>query len=235
MTEATEAAWCDDTLPCARYTEALAERDALIAELEAALVDHNDALRPAQSVAQREGKDTNWRSLRGCFTMTLAEHHDISTHARHNVAARKEKTGWRRTMRKELEPCPFCGTTASHGVVTEGGEANPDFGGHFIQCDNPNCHGCMGLRFACGDDPKPHLAAAWNTRAPTEALTERASMAAEIERLRGLVEELADDLEVEVQDRWGYDERLAHKLKRDMDVIVRARAALATARETNDA
>ena len=50
--------------------------------------------------------------------------------------------------------------------------------------------------------------------------------AIEIERLRGLVEELADDLEVEVQDRWGYDERLAHKLKRDMDVIVRARAAL---------
>jgi len=87
-------------------------------------------------------------------------------------------------MREELEPCPFCGTTASHGVVTEGGEANPDFGGHFIQCDNPNCHGCMGLRFACGEDPKPHLAAAWNTRAPTEALTERASMAAEIERLK---------------------------------------------------
>jgi len=61
------------------------------------------------------------------------------------------------------------------------------------------------------------------------------AQAAEIERLRGLVEELADDLEVEVQDRWGYDERLAHKLKRDMDVIVRARAALATIRETNDA
>lgn len=51
-------------------------------------------------------------------------------------------------------------------------------------------------------------------------------LTAENERLRGLVEELADDLEVEVQDRWGYDERLAHKLKRDMDVIVRARAAL---------
>lgn len=65
-----------------------------------------------------------------------------------------------------------------------------------------------------------------NAPAILEALTERASMAAEIERLRGLVEELADDLEVEVQDRWGYDERLAHKLKRDMDVIVRARAAL---------
>ena len=52
------------------------------------------------------------------------------------------------------------------------------------------------------------------------------ALTAENERLRGLVEELADDLEVEVRDRWGYDERLAHKLKRDMDVINRARAAL---------
>lgn len=30
----TEAAWCDDTLPCARYTAALAAKDAQIAELE---------------------------------------------------------------------------------------------------------------------------------------------------------------------------------------------------------
>ncbi len=30
----TEAAWCDDTLPCARYTEALRARDEKIAELE---------------------------------------------------------------------------------------------------------------------------------------------------------------------------------------------------------
>lgn len=30
----TEAAWCDDTLPCARYTEALRARDERIAELE---------------------------------------------------------------------------------------------------------------------------------------------------------------------------------------------------------
>ena len=52
------------------------------------------------------------------------------------------------------------------------------------------------------------------------------TQATAIKRLRGLVEELADDLEVEVRDRWGYDERLAHKLKRDMDVINRARAAL---------
>lgn len=125
-------------------------------------------------------------------------------------------------MREELEPCPFCGTTASHGVVTEGGEANPDFGGHFIQCDNPNCHGCMGLRFACGDDPKPHLAAAWNTRAPTEALTERASMAAEIERLRADVARLrephwfylGDDCSSD-QCRFGIDECISEDFEWD--------------------
>ena len=59
-----------------------------------------------------------------------------------------------------------------------------------------------------------------------EAADRIEALTAENERLRGLVEELADDLEVEVRDRWGYDERLAHKLKRDMDVINRARAAL---------
>lgn len=39
---------------------------------------------------------------------------------------------------------------------------------------------------------------------------------------------MGDDLEAEVRDRWGHDERLAHKLKRDMDVVVRARASLET-------
>ncbi len=64
-----------------------------------------------------------------------------------------------------LKPCPFCGSPAELGVVTEGGEANPDFGGHYAQCTNERCHGCMGLRFACGDDPRPELVVAWNTRA----------------------------------------------------------------------
>jgi len=52
------------------------------------------------------------------------------------------------------------------------------------------------------------------------------ALRAEVERLRGLVEELADDLVVEVRDRWGHDERLARKLKRDMEVVIRARQAL---------
>ena len=48
--------------------------------------------------------------------------------------------------------------------------------------------------------------------------------------LRELIEagtECADDLEVEVKDRWGYDERLAHKMERDLAPVKRWRAALA--------
>ena len=68
-------------------------------------------------------------------------------------------------MTGTLRPCPFCGGKAEYGIVEQGGESNPDFGGHFIQCANEGCGGCMGLRFACGDDPKPGLTAAWNRRA----------------------------------------------------------------------
>lgn len=60
----------------------LAEREAEIARLSKALVDHNGALRSAQQVAFREGAETNWLSLRGHFTWVLAEHHDLSNEAR---------------------------------------------------------------------------------------------------------------------------------------------------------
>lgn len=73
------------------------------------------------------------------------------------------------SVTQELKPCPFCGSPAELGVVTEGGEANPDFGGHYAQCTNERCHGCMGLRFACGDDPRPELVAAWNIRAAEQS------------------------------------------------------------------
>jgi hypothetical protein len=66
------------------------------------------------------------------------------------------------------------------------------------------------------------------TRALVIALARRIEAEGKNANLRALVEELADDLEVEVRGRWGYDERLAHKLRRDMDVVLRARAALET-------
>lgn len=53
-----------------------------IERLRGALVDHNDALRSACQVADRDGKDTNWLALRGNIRMTLAEHHEITNEAR---------------------------------------------------------------------------------------------------------------------------------------------------------
>lgn len=47
-----------------------------------------------------------------------------------------------------------------------------------------------------------------------------------IERLKVITSELADDLESEAQQRWGYDIRLKRQLARDMDVVLRARALI---------
>lgn len=47
-----------------------------------------------------------------------------------------------------------------------------------------------------------------------------------IEELKALVEELCDSLEVEVRERWGYDERLKRQYDRDMEVVIRARETL---------
>lgn len=62
-------------------------------------------------------------------------------------------------------PCPFCGGEADFGEVT-----NPDdgsFGGHYIACKK--CWAMSRLQFACGDDPKPLLIEAWNSRDDTAA------------------------------------------------------------------
>jgi len=44
-----------------------------------------------------------------------------------------------------------------------------------------------------------------------------------------VVEDLCSELEAEVKDRWDYNERLAHKLERDMATVVKVRAMLAVA------
>jgi hypothetical protein len=42
-----------------------------------------------------------------------------------------------------------------------------------------------------------------------------------------IIEDLCSELEAEVQDRWGYDERLARQLDRDMETVNKARAMIA--------
>ena len=53
-----------------------------VERLSKAMVDHNDALRSAAQVANRDGQDTNWLSFRGTIHWTLAEHHEITNQAR---------------------------------------------------------------------------------------------------------------------------------------------------------
>lgn len=55
--------------------------------LREALVQHNDRLRSAQSIAARDGADTNWVSFRGQVTYTLAEYHELTNEARAALAA----------------------------------------------------------------------------------------------------------------------------------------------------
>ena len=57
-----------------------------IAELQAALVEHNDALRSAAEVVGREGKETNWLTFRGRVHWVLAEHHTLANTARAALA-----------------------------------------------------------------------------------------------------------------------------------------------------
>jgi dihydropteroate synthase len=57
-------------------------------------------------------------------------------------------------------------------------------------------------------------------------IEERANYEAEIERLRGLLREGADDLEAYVNDEWKYREDYPHQMKkweRDMDIVKRMR------------
>lgn len=97
-------------------------------------------------------------------------------------------------------------------------------------CYDPNCGICQSAaaylreRFVTREEYE-HVVCAGSAAADLH-LSRAAALTAERDRLRALVKELADDLEAEVNDRWGYDERLKHKLDRDMDVVNRAHQAL---------
>lgn len=58
-------------------------------------------------------------------------------------------------------PCPLCNHEARLDQIKDGDDA----GGYFIECTYGACGISTPLRFACGDDPKPLLLSAWNTRA----------------------------------------------------------------------
>lgn len=60
----------------------------------------------------------------------------------------------------ELLPCAHCG---SDKVALR--NQDPDYlsGGYYIECQK--CGASTGLRFACGEDPKPLLVEQWNRRA----------------------------------------------------------------------
>lgn len=58
----------------------------------------------------------------------------------------------------ELKPCPFCGNEN----VAIANECHDLSGGYFVAC--PACGGSTGLRYACGDDPRPLLIEQWNRR-----------------------------------------------------------------------
>jgi len=73
--------------------QAFAERDGGIERLREALVQHNERLRSAQAIAQRDGADTNWLAFRGQCTFTLAEYHDLVNEARQALAAKGDSRG----------------------------------------------------------------------------------------------------------------------------------------------
>lgn len=67
------------------------------------------------------------------------------------------------TPTPDLLPCPFCG---SDKVATKN-EHTDLSGGYYIECSA--CLASTGLRFACGEDPRPMLVEQWNRRAELEA------------------------------------------------------------------
>lgn len=59
-----------------------------------------------------------------------------------------------------LLPCPFCGNEKNIAMANE---KHNHSGGYFIAC--PACDASTGLRYACGEDPRPLLVEQWNRRA----------------------------------------------------------------------
>lgn len=65
-----------------------------------------------------------------------------------------------------LKPCPFCGGAAEMDCVRSEAGDDPNEGGYFVACLACDCS--TGLRFACGEDPRPLLIETWNRRTVQE-------------------------------------------------------------------
>lgn len=58
------------------------QREAEVLRLREALVQHNERLRSAIAVADRDGAETNWQALRGQLHYTAAEYSELVNTAR---------------------------------------------------------------------------------------------------------------------------------------------------------
>ena len=77
----------------ARFERAVIDRQSHslpgdVGMLQDALIQHNERLRSAVAIADREGADTNWLAFRGQARFTLAEYQDIVNEARAAVSKR---------------------------------------------------------------------------------------------------------------------------------------------------
>lgn len=62
--------------------EEVLQLKAEILDLRVALVAHNDRLRSAVAIADRDGRDTNWEAFRTQARTTLERNHSVVTKAR---------------------------------------------------------------------------------------------------------------------------------------------------------
>ena len=88
-----------------------------------------------------------------------------------------------------LKPCPFCGGAAEMGCVRSESGEEPNEGGYFIAC--LACDASTGLRFACGDDPKPLLIEQWNRRTALAQQAEQQEPCEPLEVLKRALEIIA--------------------------------------------
>lgn len=80
--------WLERPLYGPEAADRIIALEADVARLREALVQHNELLRSASAIADRDGKDTNWLAFRGQVYFTLAEYHELAVKALAALEAR---------------------------------------------------------------------------------------------------------------------------------------------------